>query len=194
VIQRLFGVLLALSSASGELDAASRRRCAEEVRSALGDLRDALQRPLGRPLRATGTTLAAELGRLRAEHPDLNITVDGSIAAVPDGIEPLAQSVLTEAIRNARRHASAARVLVRAHRADGAFVLEIENDGVGPRRPASTGVGLRLAGLEALQAGGLVEFGERDRVCGRCGSSCPRRAPKCRSERRSRERRARRRR
>ena len=161
VIQRLFGVLLALSSASGELDAASRQRCAEEVRAALGDLRDALQRPLGRPSRVTGTTLAAELGRLRAEHPDLNITVDGSIGAVPDGIEPLAQSVLTEAIRNARRHATAARVLVRAHRHDGAFVLEIENDGVGSRRPASTGVGLRLAGLEALQAGGLVEFGER---------------------------------
>jgi len=50
---------------------------------------------------------------------------------------------------------------VRAQRRDGAFVLEIENDGVGRRRPASTGVGLRLAGLEALQAGGLVEFGER---------------------------------
>ena len=161
VIQRLFGVLLALSSAGDELDAASRQRCAEEVRAALSDLRDALQRPLGRPSRATGTTLAAELGRLRAEHPDLNITVEGSVAAVPDGIESLAQSVLTEAIRNARRHASAASVLVRAQRRDGAFVLEIENDGVGRRRPASTGVGLRLAGLEALQAGGLVEFGER---------------------------------
>lgn len=161
VIQRLFGVLLALSSASGELDGASRQRCAEEVQTALGDLRSALQRPLGRRSRLTGTTLAAELDRLRAEHPDLNITVEGEIPAVPDGIEPLAQSVLTEAIRNARKHASAASVLVRSHRHDGAFVLEIENDGVsGPRR-ASTGVGLRLAGLEALQAGGLVEFGER---------------------------------
>ena len=29
-------------------------------------------------------------------------------------------------------------------------------------RAASTGVGLRLAALEALQAGGLVEFGERE--------------------------------
>lgn len=160
VIQRLFGVLLALSSASSELDAASRQRCAAEVRSALSDLRDALQRPLGRPSRVTGTTLAAELDRLRAEHPDLNITVDGATAPVPDGIEPLAQSVLTEAIRNARKHSSAARVLVRSHRHDGAFVLEIENDGVTHHRRASTGVGLRLAALEALQSGGLVEFGE----------------------------------
>ncbi|MGH2840439.1 MAG: GAF domain-containing sensor histidine kinase [Solirubrobacteraceae bacterium] len=161
VIQRLFGVLLALTSASSDLDASSRQRCADEVRTALGDLRMALQRPLGRRSRATGTTLAAELDRLRAEHPDLNITVEGSIPAVPDGIESLAQSVLAEAIRNARRHASAASVLVRSQRQDGAFVLEVENDGVVPHRRASTGVGLRLAGLEALQAGGLVEFGER---------------------------------
>ncbi|MDQ3675524.1 MAG: GAF domain-containing protein [Actinomycetota bacterium] len=161
VIQRLFGVLLALSSASSELDAAARQRCALEVRTALEDLRDALQRPLGRPSRVTGTTLALELDRLRAEHSDLNITVDGSIPAVPDGIEALAQSVLTEAIRNARKHSSAARVLVRSHRKHGTFVLEIENDGVTHDRHASTGVGLRLAALEALQAGGLVEFGER---------------------------------
>jgi signal transduction histidine kinase len=161
VIQRLFGVLLALSSASTELDAQSRERCAEEVRAALGDLRFVLQRPLGRRSRETGTTLAAEVDRLRAEHPDLNITLDGSIPAVPEGIESLAQSVFAEAIRNARKHASAASVLVRAHRHDGAFVLEIENDGVAEIRRASTGVGLRLAGLEALQAGGLVEFGER---------------------------------
>ena len=161
VIQRLFGVLLALTSASSELDADARQRCAEEVRTALSDLRSALQRPLGRRSRLTGTTLAAELDRLRAQHPDLNITVEGTIAPVPDGIEPLAQSVLTEAIRNARKHASAASVLVRSDRRDGAFVLEIENDGVARHRRESTGVGLRLAGLEALQAGGLVEFGER---------------------------------
>ena len=80
---------------------------------------------------------------------------------MPDGVEPLAQSVLAEAIRNARKHARAAEVLVRAHRRDGAFMLEIENDGVTVHRRASTGVGLRLAALEALQAGGLVEFGER---------------------------------
>ena len=41
-------------------------------------------------------------------------------------------------------------------------MLVIENDGVPARRGASTGVGLRLAALEALQAGGLVEFGERE--------------------------------
>jgi signal transduction histidine kinase len=160
VVQRLFGVSLALSSEQ-PLSAQARGRCAAEVRAALGELRSALQRPLGRSSPPTGTTLAAELERLGAEHPDLGICVEGAVAGVPAGLEPLAQSVLTEAVRNARKHADARRLTVRARTDDATLVLEIENDGVAARRGASTGVGLRLAALEALQAGGLVEFGER---------------------------------
>ena len=50
---------------------------------------------------------------------------------------------------------------VRLNRLDDAFVLEVANDGVlgRSRRP---GMGLRLAALEALQSGGVVEFGERE--------------------------------
>jgi signal transduction histidine kinase len=160
VVQRLFGVSLALSSEQ-PLNAEARARCAAEVRAALSELRSALQRPLGRSSPPTGTTLAAELDRLSAEHPDLGICVEGVVATVPTALEPLAQSVLTEAVRNARKHADARRLLVRTHTRDGTLVLEIENDGVPVQRAASTGVGLRLAALEALQAGGLVEFGER---------------------------------
>ena len=40
------------------------------------------------------------------------------------------------------------------------LVLEVSNDGVSGR-PRTTGMGLKLAALEALQAGGIVEFGER---------------------------------
>lgn len=160
VVQRLFGVSLALSSEQ-PLNAEARARCAAEVRAALSELRSALQRPLGRSSPPTGTTLAAELDRLGAEHPDLGICVEGAVAGMPAALEPLAQSVLTEAVRNARKHADARRLLVRTHTRDGTLVLEIENDGVPALRAASTGVGLRLAALEALQAGGLVEFGER---------------------------------
>jgi signal transduction histidine kinase len=160
VVQRLFGVSLALSSEQ-PLSAEARARCAVEVRAALGELRSALQRPLGRSSPPTGTTLAAELDRLSAEHPDLGICVEGEVG-VPPALEALAQSVLTEAVRNARKHADARRLTVRAHTSDGTLVLEIENDGVPALRTASTGVGLRLAALEALQAGGLVEFGERE--------------------------------
>jgi signal transduction histidine kinase len=161
VVQRLFGVSLALSSEQ-PLTSEARARCAQEVGAALSELRSALQRPLGRSSAPTDTTLAAELDRLRAEHPDLGITVEGPLADLPPELEALSQSVLTEAVRNARKHAEARRLVVRTLVHDDTLVLEIENDGVLPERHTSTGVGLRLAALEALQAGGLVEFGERE--------------------------------
>jgi hypothetical protein len=52
---------------------------------------------------------------------------------------------------------------VRVRRPDGLFVLEVVNDGVGGgRRHGPPGMGLRLAALEALHSGGVVEFGERE--------------------------------
>ena len=164
VIQRLFGVSMALDG-DGDLPATARARCAVETQAALGDLRSALQRPLGRAPRATQTTLRAEVTRLARAHPELGLTVaadDGG--EVPAALEPLAQSVLVEAVRNATRHAAPTRVAVRISRDDGAFSLEIVNDGVpsGRRSRAQPGMGLRLAALEALGAGGVIEFGARE--------------------------------
>jgi signal transduction histidine kinase len=161
VIQRLFGVSMALDG-EGDLPAAARARCASETQMALSDLRSALQRPLGRAPRATQTTFAAEFERLAGTHPQCRMVLerDGG-AEVPPVLEPLAQSILTEAVRNALKHASPERIDVRLSRDDGTFLLEVINDGVtdAPRRP---GMGLRLAALEALQSGGVVEFGVRE--------------------------------
>jgi signal transduction histidine kinase len=161
VIQRLFGVSMALDG-DGDLPAPARRRCASETQTALADLRRALQRPLGRRSRETQTTFMAEVERLSRVHPDLGVTLEPSgQAAVPAALEPLAQSVLAEAVRNAHKHAQPSQVRVRVGQADGTFVLEIVNDGVAVR-PRQAGMGLRLAALEALQHGGIVEFGERE--------------------------------
>ncbi len=163
VIQRLFGVSLALSG-EHELSREARTRAADEVQAALTELRAALQRPLGRAPRPTQTTLAAEVDRLAREHPDLGVVLeDGDPAALPPRLESLAQSVLAEAVRNAHKHAAPTRVGVRLRRAGGAVVLEVVNDGVPEqrRRPPTTGMGLRLAAFEALQSGGVVEFGSR---------------------------------
>jgi signal transduction histidine kinase len=161
VIQRLFGVSMALDGA-GELPAAARQRCASETQAALSDLRTALQRPLGRAPRATQTTLTAEVQRLAYAHPDLGLVLEqGGPGDVPTRLEPLAQSVLTEAVRNAHKHAKPTRVSVRTGRADGAFWLEVVNDGVGGAQKRA-GMGLRLAALEALGSNGVVEFGERE--------------------------------
>jgi signal transduction histidine kinase len=160
VIQRLFGVSMAFSS-DQELSAEARARIGEELNAALQDLRRALGRPLGRTSRPTQTTLVAEVHRLADQHPDLGIALVADEGVPPD-LEPLAQSVLIEGIRNASKHADPTVVDVSLKRVDGAFVMEICNDGVhGRPRPAS-GMGLRLAALEAIQAGGIVEFGERE--------------------------------
>jgi signal transduction histidine kinase len=160
VIQRLFGVSMALDG-EGDLPSDARERCASETQAALTELRSALQRPLGRAPRATGTTLFAEIERLSRVHPDLGVRLERVDGTVPISLEPLAQSVLTEAVRNAHKHARPSRVGVRVGHLDGAFVLEVVNDGV-RGRTRQAGMGLRLAALEALQSGGVVEFGERE--------------------------------
>ncbi|HEY3776371.1 MAG TPA: GAF domain-containing protein [Solirubrobacteraceae bacterium] len=164
VIQRLFGVSMALDG-EGDLPAAARERCAAETQTALGDLRTALQRPLARAPRATGTTLLAELARLRHVHAGLELRLEaGGDVVVPSELEPLAQSVLIEAVRNAAKHANPTRVSVRIGRDDEAFWMEVVNDGVDgkTRGRARAGMGLRLAALEALGVGGVIEFGERE--------------------------------
>ncbi len=161
VIQRLFGVSLALSG--GELlDADAQRRCAEEVQAALGELRAALQRPLGRSAPPTGVSFAEELQRMQALHPELRIELaGGDPTQVPAQLQALAQSILIEAVRNAEKHAETSRIEVALGHDDGAFTLRVRNDGAGRRdRSARGGIGLRLAALEALQQGGVLEFGE----------------------------------
>ena len=160
VIQRLFGVSMAFS-ADQELSAEARGRIGEELNGALQDLRRALGRPLGRTSRPTQTTLLAEVARLDDQHPELGIALTAS-EEVPAELEPLAQSVLIEAIRNAKKHADPTVVDVSLRRIDRAFVMEICNDGVHGRPRPESGMGLRLAALEAIQAGGIIEFGERE--------------------------------
>jgi signal transduction histidine kinase len=157
VMQRLFGVSLALGAAQ-ELDPNERERCRAELQEAVGDLRRALERPLA-PLPAeTGTTLAAELERLTAT-PGAPVYVNWqSGVTVPADLEPLAQSVLAEAMRNVAKHANASRVDVAVTRDSDTFALEIRNDGA-HSNARDAGMGLRLAAFEALQQGGVVEFG-----------------------------------
>ena len=71
----------------------------------------------------------------------------------------LTQSVLSEALRNVSKHAAAATAIdVAVLRDEDTFKLEIRNDGVN-HTARGPGIGLRLAAFEALQHGGMVEFG-----------------------------------
>jgi signal transduction histidine kinase len=142
----------------------ARRRCADEMQAALADLRDALSRSLAPPSIDTGATLREELERLGRHYKELPLELEWEEGVeVPAELDSLAQSVLAEALRNARKHARPSLVHVRVRQVDGTFVLEVRNDGVGDRPgPRGTGMGLRLAAVEALQRGGVVEFGPED--------------------------------
>ncbi len=164
VVQRLFGVSLVLGSEHG-LSEEARRRCADEMQAALADLREAISRPLAPPSLDTGATLYDELARLDRHYKDLPLELEWDEGVeVPEDVEPLAQSVLAEALRNAHKHAKPTSVRVHVGRSNGTFVLEVRNDGA--RRVArgrrGTGMGLKLAAVEALQRGALVEFGPED--------------------------------
>jgi nitrate/nitrite-specific signal transduction histidine kinase len=157
VMQRLFGVSLALS-AERSFDEDERERCRVEMQEALSDLRSALERPLAALPQETGTTLAAELERVvAAPGPPIEVHWEPGLT-VPTDVEPLAQSVLAEALRNVAKHATPTRVDVRVAGDADTFTLELLNDGVGPGARGA-GMGLRLAAFEALQHGGVVDFG-----------------------------------
>ena len=162
VIQRLFGVSMALSRQE-DLSVEERHRCAQEIQDALADLRAAVQRPLGRRSEQRPTTLVDEVSRLSHEHPEVAVELEVAPGMqIPSRLEPLAQSLVAEALRNALKHAKPTRVVVRITAHNGALVLDVVNDGVAETSSRHTGMGLRLAAFEALQQGGVIEFGQTD--------------------------------
>jgi signal transduction histidine kinase len=138
-----------------------RARCASETQKALTELREAMQRPLSRAPHATRATFTEELRHWADRSPQLQFDID-AVGVVPSSLEPLAQSVLGEALRNVTKHSSATTVVISTQVHDGAFVLDVVNDGVKDATRRHPGMGLRLAAFEALQEGGIVEFGSRD--------------------------------
>jgi signal transduction histidine kinase len=160
VVQRLFGVSLALDS-DGDFPADARKRAAVEIQQALSELKSVVQQPLGRTARPTPTTLAEEVERLARTDSGMRIEAAEPLD-VPPELEALAQSVLREALRNAQKHAEPTCVTVSAGQQGNVFVLDVVNDGVNGVGRQTTGMGLRLAAFEALQHGGFVEFGARE--------------------------------
>ena len=156
VIQRLFGLLLVLGS-DEELSPDQRLVCHDELREVLSELRGALGRSIATPEMTTRMTTRQILERIATIREGLAVSWDEHVE-VPPEIEPTAQSVLLEAVRNAEKHANPTEIAVTVGMDDDTFVLEVVNDGVSSTA-RGTGLGLRLATIEALQHNGIVEFG-----------------------------------
>jgi signal transduction histidine kinase len=171
VIQRLFALSLVLG-AEGELAAEDRARADSELQSVLGELRGALERGLIPSERETKLTLRRVLRRLKDEDHRVSVTWQSAIR-VPPRLEPLAQTVLAEALRNAAKHAAPRKISIAVSGSDDTLAFEITNDGVRASDGASSGLGLRLASIEALQHEGVVEFGPLDEEHWRVRLVCP---------------------
>lgn len=159
VIQRMFGVGLVLAS-DAPLEGEARERARNEVEATQADLRQLLQGPALGAAPPTALTLAEEIERLRRAHDnvELRASIEPS-AVVPRNLESLAQSVLGEAVRNAIKHGRPTVLQISLERVDDALAMTIVSDGARRSQAGRGGLGLRLAAVEALQAGGLLEFG-----------------------------------
>ena len=140
------------------------------MQAALADLREAISRPLAPPTLDTGATLHDELARLDRHYKDLPLELDWEEGVqVPRTSSRLPSRCSPRRFRNAHKHARDERERARRpHRRH--LRARVRNDGA-RQGTRGTGMGLRLAAVEALQRGALVEFGPEGGSGGACGSS-----------------------
>jgi two-component system, NarL family, sensor histidine kinase UhpB len=137
------------------------RRAVEGLRDAIYELRleSAQEQPLARTLHAI-----VELNRQMAPERPVELVVDEGFPASIAGPACLEVArIVQEALANVRRHSGARRATVTLGTADGAVLVEVEDDGRGfePGEPA--GMGLTGMRERALALGGDLEVeGARD--------------------------------
>jgi signal transduction histidine kinase len=144
--QRLVSLSLELQVARRALgdagDPAVRRsleRAAEEAAAALAELRDLA---LGiHPLILTEGGLGAAVESL-ADRTSIPVTVDIGPERYAPAVEGAAYFVISEALANVTKYASASRATVRVRERDHQLCIEVDDDGVGGADPRS-GSGLR---------------------------------------------------
>lgn len=158
VVQRLAGLSLLLGSGQ-PLDAEATSVCRAEISTALDELRTGLDGLLADTAPAAAPAFEQEIEALRREHPGVHVDCSATRQLLGDHVQPLVDAVLTEGLRNARKHAVPTRVVLELQRGDGTVGLVLRNDGAGARELRGCGMGLRLLELEASLLGGLIESG-----------------------------------
>ena len=157
--QRLVTLSLALGLAASRGETASSdvlSRAQDELDEAIAELRELARGIHPTLLRDEGLEEAVEA---LARRTPLPVTVEGSVGdRLPDAVELAAYFLVSEALTNVVKHASASEVTVRLERDAGTLRVVVEDDGVGG---ASATANSGLAGLrdrlEALDATFVVE-------------------------------------
>ena len=157
--QRLVTLSLALGLAASRGDAASSdvlSRAQDEVEEAIAELRELARGIHPTLLREEGLEAAVEA---LARRTPLPVTVEGSVGdRLPDAVELAAYFLVSEALTNVVKHASASEATVRLERRADTLRVVVADDGVGGARAAADSglAGLRDR-LEALDAKLVVE-------------------------------------
>jgi signal transduction histidine kinase len=112
---------------------------ADELQVAVEELRE-LAHGI-HPGTLTQAGLASALEQLAARMP-FPVTVHAVAERLPPDVEATAYFVASEALTNVAKHAGASRAAIRAQRANGMLVVEVEDDGKGGAR-LEDGSGLR---------------------------------------------------
>jgi signal transduction histidine kinase len=152
--QRLVTLSLALGLAASRGDAAGSdalSRAQDDVEEAIAELRVLARGIHPTLLREDGLEAAVEALARRTPIP---VTVEGSLAGrLPDRVELAAYFLVSEALTNVAKHASASEATVRLEREADTLRVVVADDGVGGARPAAdsglAGLRDRLAAVDA---------------------------------------------
>ena len=157
--QRLVTLSLALGMAASSEDGSNAEvlsRAQEELEEAIAELRELARGIHPTLLRDEGLEAAVEALARRAPLP---VTVEGSVGTrLPDAVELAAYFLVSEALTNVVKHASASEASVRLEQDEGTLRIVVADDGVGGARAASSsGLAGLLERLEALDAKLVIE-------------------------------------
>jgi signal transduction histidine kinase len=157
--QRLVTLSIALGLAASRAstdDANVLSRAQDELEEAITELRELARGIHPTLLREEGLEAAVEA---LARRTPLPVVVEGSVGdELPDAVELAAYFLVSEALTNVVKHASATEATVRLKRAAGMLLIEVRDDGIGGARAAADSGLAGLRGrLEALDATLVVE-------------------------------------
>ncbi|NUW33272.1 sensor histidine kinase [Nonomuraea sp. SMC257] len=164
--------LMVVQAEAGPVVVRSDARRAEAVFDAIADTgRGALTelRGLLTALRASAAPAAEDLGPVQprldglaslAERSGLDVlmTVEGERRRIPGSLEAAVYRIVQEALTNVRKHAGVRTVRLRLRWTPGELLVEIADEGGGPRR-GSSGYGLVGMRERALACGGTFSAG-----------------------------------
>ena len=137
----------------------------EEVRACVGSIRKIIEglRPPILDERGLVAALQQQADLIAQRAPSVAVRVHGNAPeGLPAAVEVVAYLIGGEAVTNALRHATPARIDVTVAATDAELVLEVTDDGIGIPAAPTAGVGLASMAERADEIGGVLTVSALD--------------------------------